>query len=95
VNPYVWRLHAHIIRYLTDPYHHNNISEFLSLSFRHKAAIYFEILLALGAIAALHNLLKRQYASSLLVLGWGHLALLAARNIPIYAFLAALGLPPR
>jgi len=89
VNPYGWRLHAHIIRYLTDPYHRNNISEFLSLNFHHKAAIYFEILLALGAVAALHSLMKREYARPFLIVGWGHLALIAARNIPIYAFLAA------
>ena len=92
VNPYGWRLHAHIIRYLTDPYHYNNISEFLSLNFHHQAAIYFEILLALGVIAAVQSFRERQYSRALLIVGWGHLALMAARNIPIYAFLAAPGI---
>ncbi len=89
INPYGWRLHAHIIRYLADSYHRENITEFLSLSFHHKAAIYFEILLAAGAIAALHSLMRRRYAETLLIVSWAHLALVAARNIPIYAILSA------
>ncbi|MCS7314457.1 MAG: hypothetical protein RMI94_05225 [Bryobacterales bacterium] len=89
VNPYGWRLHAHIVRYLAESYHRENIIEFLSISFHHPAAIYFEILLAAGAVAALLALLRGRYAEALLVLGWAHLALLAARNIPIYAFLSA------
>lgn len=89
INPYGWRLHAHIARYLADPYHRENISEFLSLSFHHKAAVYFEMLLAAGMIAAFVSLLRRRYAEAMLILSWAHLALLAARNIPIYAFLSA------
>ncbi len=89
LNPYTWRLHAHILRYLTDSYHFNNINEFLSLSFHHPAAIYFEALLAAGAVAAFWCLCRRRYTHAILLLGWGHLALLAARNIPIFAFLAA------
>jgi len=89
VNPYAWRLHAHILRYLTDSYHFNNISEFLSLNFHHPAAIYFEVLLAAGAGAAFWCLHRRRYAHAILLFGWGHLALIAARNIPIFAILAA------
>lgn len=89
VNPYTWRLHRHIFLYLSDSYHFNNINEFLSPNFHHSAAIYFEILLALGAVAALWSLLDRRYAHAILLLGWAHLALLAARNIPIYALIAA------
>ncbi|MGC8794598.1 MAG: hypothetical protein ACP5U2_14530 [Bryobacteraceae bacterium] len=89
VNPYGWKLHVHIVRYLSDAYHRENINEFLSLSFHHKAAIYFEILLALGVIAALAGLRRKRYAEALLIAGWGHLALLAARNIPIFAFVSA------
>lgn len=89
VNPYGWRLHAHIVRYLTDSYHRANIIEFLSLSFHHQAAIYFEVLLAAGTIAAFVNLLRRRYSEAFLLLSWAHLALLAARNIPIYAVLSA------
>ncbi len=88
INPYTWRLHAHIFRYLTDSYHFNNIIEFLSLNFHHPAAIYFEILLIGGAAAALWNLYRRRYTYTILLLFWGHLALLAARNIPIFVILA-------
>ena len=87
--PYGWTLHQHIFGYLNEPYHFLYISEFRSLSFQSPAAIYFEILLALGFGAALFSLYERRYAHALLLLGWAHLALISARNIPIFAVFAA------
>lgn len=89
LNPYGWKLHLHIYRYLTEPFHFENIIEFQSISFHNPAAIYFEILLGLGLLAAGWSMAKRRFADAFLLIGWLHLALLAARNIPIYAILAA------
>jgi hypothetical protein len=52
VNPYGYRLHAHIFAYLADGFYRGNIMEFQSLNFQSGQARYFEILLAAGAAAA-------------------------------------------
>jgi hypothetical protein len=88
-NPYGWNLHVHIFRYLTERYHYENIIEYQSISFHNPAAPFFELLLVLGLLAAGWSLIRRRFSDALLLLGWLHLALLAARNIPIYAFIAA------
>jgi len=41
-NPYFYRLHVHVWQYVSDPYQSQHIMEFLSLSFHHPAAIFFE-----------------------------------------------------
>ena len=42
VNPYFYHLHVHVWQYLRDPYQSQHIMEFLTLSFHHPAAIFFE-----------------------------------------------------
>ena len=88
-NPYGWRLHAHIYRYLADPYLFSHNREFVSLNFRHPAAIYFEAVLLAGAAAAFWSLCRRRFAHALLVATWAHLALFSARNVPIFLLVAA------
>lgn len=89
VNPYSYHLHAHILRYITDPFHTQHVNEFWSLNFQHPVANYFEPMMVLGVVAALWNLFQRRYAYPLLLLGWMHLALMSMRNIPIYLIVAA------
>lgn len=89
INPYFYQLHVHIYRYLTDPYHFRHISEFQSLSFQHPVALYFEPGLALAVVAAVWNLYHKRFAYALILTGFGHLALMSARNIPIFMLLAA------
>ncbi len=89
VNPYGWKLHQHIYAYLTESYHFRFISEFQSLSFQSPAAVYFEMLLVLAAGAVAWNLQRRRFAYVFLLAGWAHLALVSARNIPIFALFAA------
>jgi hypothetical protein len=48
------------------------------------AAIYFEVLLALGVIAAVQSFRERQYSQGVADCGLGATWRLAARNIPIY-----------
>ena len=89
VNPYGYQLHGHIVTYLSDPYLFEHIGEFMSLSFQHPAARYFEIMLVLGAVASYRYLTQLRFTYVFLILGWGHLALISARNIPIFAIVAA------
>jgi len=44
-----YRLHVHVWQYVSDPYQSQHIMEFLSLSFHHPAAIFFEGMLLLSA----------------------------------------------
>ena len=89
VNPYTYKLHVHIFEYLREPYHTENIIEFLSPSFHPVNSRYFELLLALGIATACWNIYRRECATAILVLFWGHAALFSARNIPIYALVAS------
>jgi hypothetical protein len=89
VNPYTWRLHQHVFTYLTDPYQSQHIAEFLSISFHHPLAVFFEAMLLIGAMAAVWHASKGRYVEPVLFLMWSHAALLAARNIPLFAIVAA------
>ncbi len=89
VNPYGWKLHVHIFRYLTERYHFEHIGEFQSLSFHAPVALFFEAMLLAGILAAGWSLSQRRFADALLLVSWLHMALVAGRNIPIYAMIAA------
>jgi hypothetical protein len=90
VNPYTYHLHVHIYRFFSEPYHLQNISEFQSISFHEPAAAYLETLLLLGALSAAWLVVKhRNFVPLVLIAGWGHLALFSARNIPLFAIIAA------
>lgn len=90
VNPYTYHLHAHIYRFFSEPYHLQNISEFQSISFHELAGLYLEPVLLLGALSAAWFVAKhRTFVPLVLVVGWGHLALFSARNIPLFAIIAA------
>lgn len=88
-NPYGWRLHQHVFTYITDPYQSQHIVEFFSISFHHPMAIFFEVMLVIGAMAAAWHASKGRYVELVLILMWSHAALLAARNIPLFAIVAA------
>jgi len=89
VNPYTYHLHVHLAQYLRDSRNVQNIVEFLSISFHHPAAIYFEAMLVMAVAATVWNLRQGRFTDALLVLVWAHGALLAGRNIPIFAIVAA------
>jgi hypothetical protein len=88
VNPYFYHLHTHVFQYVGDPYQSQHIMEFLTLSFHHPVALFFESLLALGLAAALWRAAQGSYTEAVLILVWGHAALLAARNLPLFAIVA-------
>jgi hypothetical protein len=83
LNPYTWRLHQHVIEFLGDSYIAQHIMEYMSISFHHPLAMFFEALLLGGALASAWYISQGRYIEPLLYLMWAHAALLASRNIPI------------
>jgi hypothetical protein len=89
INPYTYHLHTHLAEYLRNPWNSEHIVEFLSPSFHHPRAIFFEIFLGLGVAAAGWSLSRRRYSDALLIAAWAHAGLLANRNIALFAVVAA------
>jgi hypothetical protein len=89
VNPYFIGLHVHIVKYLSDPYLYEHITEFMAFNFGHPASKYIEPLLLLGAVTACWNLYRRKFEYFVLIAGWLHLALQVRRNMPLYSIVCA------
>ncbi len=88
-NPYGWRLHQHIAGYLRSDWIRQVVDEFQSPRFRSESMLQFEILLFAGLVA-IPALYRRRLLPELLILVfWAHAALISARHVPLYAFLAA------
>jgi len=90
INPYGWNLHLHILEYFGDSYLFSHTEEFMSLSFHHPAARWFEAALLAGGAAAAWSLARRRWAHALMIVFWAHMALFSGRNIPIYVAVSAL-----
>jgi len=91
LNPYGYYLHLHVLKYLSSPFYLQYISEFRPVDFEWQSAAYFETLLVLASSAAVWNLGKGRLVHVLLPLSWAHLALLSARNLPIFAVVSLPG----
>jgi hypothetical protein len=89
VNPYFYQLHTHIWGYLRDPFQTKYILEFQGTNFQYVPAMFLEVMLLLGIGAAVWHGRRKQFTEVLMIAGWGHLSLVAARNIPIYMIAAA------
>jgi len=89
INPYGWELHKHVFQYLADPYARQHIAEFQAVNFHSPAVVYFEPLMILALATALWDALHRRFADVFLSLGWLHMALIAQRNLPLFAIAAA------
>jgi len=89
-NPYGWCLHAHIVRYLArDSWQFDHTHEFLSPNFHAPLAACFELMLALGAAAATWHVRRRRIHYFVLTAATAHMALVSARNIPLFLIVAA------
>jgi hypothetical protein len=86
-NPYGYRLHWHVYQFLTDSFPLLHIVEFQPLDFHSPAARFFEVLLVVGCLAGAWSVLKRRFEHALVLAAWAHMALMSARNIPIFAIL--------
>lgn len=89
LNPYTWHLHRHIISYLRDSRLLDEIQEFQTISFHHWPTMFFESMLVLGLASTIWCLKRGNFSAALMTLIWAHFALVSARNIPIYLFIAA------
>ncbi|MGA9508059.1 MAG: hypothetical protein WBV55_05365, partial [Candidatus Sulfotelmatobacter sp.] len=95
-NPYGWRLHLHIYRYLSNRFLMDHIDEFQSPNYHGVAQKCFAalLLLALVALAAKKRLAVR-LSEALVLLFAAYSGLYAARNIPVSALLLILVVGPR
>jgi hypothetical protein len=89
LNPYGYKLHVHIFGYLTEPFHFQNVSEYLSPDFRHPIGKFLTVMILSGVVAAAWDLWHRRFVYPLLLVGWTYAALLSIRNVPVFAILAA------
>jgi len=89
LNPYGWRLHEHIVRYLGSSWILDNVNEFQSPRIRSENMLVFAFLLIGGVALASRALARREWFSGGLVLLWALAALRSARHVPLYAVAAA------
>lgn len=90
VNPYGWRLHAHIYRYLSDSYLMNRIDEFKSPDFHGWAERCFAIVLILVLIAFTGNRIRPRLSHLLVVLLAAYTGFFSSRNLPVSSMLLVL-----
>ena len=95
VNPYGWRLHAHIYRYLGDRYLMNHIDEFRSPDFHGWSQRSFAIILVLVLVAFAGNRLsddrgKVRLSQLLVVLLAAYAGFYSSRNLPVSSMLLVL-----
>jgi hypothetical protein len=100
VNPFGWRLHAHIYRYLGDRYLMNLIDEFRSPDFHGWAQRCFAVILVLVLIAFAGNRLsgnplsdnrkKLRLSHLLVVLLAAYAGFYSSRNLPVSSMLLVL-----
>jgi hypothetical protein len=104
VNPYGWRLHAHIYRYLGDRYLMNHIDEFRSPDFHGWSQRSFAVILALVLVAFAGNRLSDKRPSDnrgklrlsllLVVLLAAYAGFYSSRNLPVSSMLLVLAAGP-
>jgi len=86
-NPYGWRLHLHVLSYLTDSGLQDQITEFQSFDFHQAGALPVMLTLAIGFAGGLAALAVRKPERALLSVLLTALALRSTRAIPVAALL--------
>jgi hypothetical protein len=94
VNPYGWRLHIHIYRYLSNRFLMDHIDEFHSPNFHYVAQKCFAGLLLLTLVALAGKRQEIRLSQALVVLFAVYSGLYASRNIPVSALLLILVIGP-
>jgi hypothetical protein len=94
VNPYGFRLHAHIYRYLSNRFLMDHIDEFQSPNFHGVAQKCFAILLLIALLTAAAKTRKLTMIEGLVVLFAICSGLYASRNIPVASLLLVLVVGP-
>ncbi len=88
-NPYGWRLHQHILSYLSSSWILDHVQEFQSPHIRSENMVVFALLLLAGSAAAALEMRRGRRFEPLLVWCLGFAALRSARHVPLYALAAA------
>lgn len=94
VNPYGWRLHLHIYRYLSNRFLMDHIDEFQSPNFHYVAQKCFAVLLLLTLVALATKGGAIDSSQRLVLLFAVYSGLYASRNIPTSALLVILLIGP-
>ncbi|MBI3681857.1 MAG: hypothetical protein HY235_15865 [Acidobacteria bacterium] len=89
VNPYGWKLHAHVLEYLRSDWIKDVVQEFQSPSFRTESMLHFEVMLFAGLMTSVWLLSKRELVGPLWILFWAHSALTSVRHVPLFMIVAA------
>lgn len=94
INPYGYKLHWHVYRYLTDQWLMNHIDEFLSPNFHGVAQQCFVLLLLISVLAWSVAPRRPRPIDVLIVLFAVHTGLYASRNLPVSCILIVLIIAP-
>ena len=94
VNPYGFRLHAHIYRYLSNRFLMDHIDEFQSPNFHGVAQECFALLLLITLVTAAAKTRKLTMIEGLVVLFAVFSGLYGSRNIPVASLLLVLVVGP-
>jgi hypothetical protein len=84
-NPYGWRLHAHVVEYLSSSWIADHVQEFQSPNIRSENTMVFAAMLLAAAALALRS----DRFEGALALAWGFASMRSARHIPLFAVAAA------
>jgi hypothetical protein len=94
VNPYGYKLHLHIYRYLSDRFLMDHVSEFLSPDFHGVAQQCFAALLLVTLVAIASTRRKPRLSRLLVILLAAYSGLYASRNLPVSSMLLMLMVAP-
>jgi hypothetical protein len=94
INPYGWRLHAHVLSYLTNRFFMDHIDEFQSPNFHGIAQKCFLTLLLISIAVLIARGRNLSPSHILVVLFAVYAGLYASRNIPISAILLGMVIGP-
>jgi hypothetical protein len=94
VNPYGYKLHIHIYRYLSDPWLMRHIDEFQSPNFHGVAQQCFALLLLLTIVALARAQNKVRLSHLFVIILSAYSGLYASRNLPVSSILLTLIVAP-
>jgi hypothetical protein len=84
-NPYGWKLHQHVARYLNSGWIMDHVQEFQSPNIRSEGMVVYALLL-LAAVAFIAHASRFE---AVLLLLWAFASLRSARHVPLFALVAA------
>jgi hypothetical protein len=89
INPVGFHLWSTNVDYLRNSYLVNHTQEYLSPDFHNSGFLPFLVMLVFTIVLFSRGWRKLQIAEGLLIAGWAAMSLYSARNIPLFAIIAA------